>query len=54
MNSYFSTEERLRETVAVHYVNEMIQCVVEDSVQLLSSQSYCLDRRQGPCVQLCL
>ncbi len=54
VNSDLSAEERLRKTVAIHYVNKMIQCVVEDSVQLLPSQSYSLDRRQGPCVQLCL
>lgn len=54
VNSYLSTEERLRKTEAVHYVNQVIQCVVEDSVELLPSQSYCLDSRQGPCVQLCL
>lgn len=54
MNCYLSTEERLRKTVSIHDVNEMIQCVVENSVELLSSQSNCLDRRQGPRVQLCL
>lgn len=54
MNSYLSTEERLRKTVSIHNVNEMIQCAVENSVELLSSQSNSLDRRQGPCVQLCL
>lgn len=54
MNSYLSTEERLRKTIAIHHVNKMTQCVMENSVQLLSSQSYCLDRRQGPCVELSL
>lgn len=32
MNSCLSAEERLRETVAVHDVHKVIQCVVEDSV----------------------
>ena len=54
MNSHLHAEERLRKTEAIHDVNKVIQCVVEDSVELLPSQSYCLDDRQGPCVQLCL
>lgn len=32
MNSCLSAEERLRKTVAIHDVNKVIQCVVEDSV----------------------
>lgn len=54
MNSCLSAEERLRKTEPVHDVNKVIQCVVEYSVQLLPSQSYCLDCRQGPSMQLCL
>lgn len=54
MNSYLNTKEGLWKAVAIHHVNKMIKCVVEDSVELLPSQSYCLDGRQGPCVQLCL
>lgn len=29
---YLGEEERLRKTVTIHYVNKMIQCVVENSV----------------------
>lgn len=32
VNSHLSTEERLRKTVAIHDVNKVIECVVEDSV----------------------
>lgn len=32
VNSYPGAEKGLRKTVAVHYVNEVAQCVVEDSV----------------------
>lgn len=32
MNSYLNTEKRLRKAETVHYVNEVIQCAVEDSV----------------------
>ena len=53
-SSHLNAEERLRKTVAIHDVDKVIKCVVEDSVQLLPSQSYCLDNRQVPCVQLCL
>lgn len=51
---YLGTEKRLRKTETVHYVDEVIQCVVENSVELLASKSHCLDRRQGSCVQLSL
>ena len=43
-DSYLSTEERLRKAVTIHYMNKMIQCAVENSVQFLPSQSYSLDR----------
>lgn len=51
---YLGTEKRLRKTETIHYVDEVIQCVVENSVELLASKSHCLDRRQGSCVQLSL
>lgn len=51
---YLGTEERLRKTETIHYVDEVIQCVVENSVELLASESHCLDRRQGSSVQLSL
>lgn len=49
---HLDAEKRLRQTEAIHDVHEVVQRAVENSVELLSSQSHRLDGRQGSCVQL--
>lgn len=49
---HLDAEKRLRQTEAIHDVHEVIQCAVENSVELFSSESHCLDGRQRSGVQL--
>lgn len=49
---YFGTEEGLGQAEAIHDVHQVVQSVVEDSVQFFSSESHGLDTGQCSSMQL--